>query len=175
MMNRLRAFSHKTKAAAQKGLTLVELVVSMGLMSLFMLVLTDIVVAVGNVQTESEAVSAVAQDGRYILARLTYDIQRAESVATPPFLGATSTQMVVVIGGGVAHTYALSGGNLRLTASSLTDNLNSSETTISNFSIQRHGNSGGKETLTFTFTVTSKATPDSGVESAVFTTTVGRR
>lgn len=159
----------------ERGLTLVELIVSMGLMSIFMLVLTDIVVAVGDVQTESEAASAVAQDGRYILARLSYDIQRADSIATPPFPGASSTTMVLTIGGGVAHTYTVSGGNLQVTASSLTDNLNSSETTVSGFSIQRYGNSGGKDTLTINFTLTSDAVRDSGAEVKTFTTTVGRR
>jgi prepilin-type N-terminal cleavage/methylation domain-containing protein len=175
MITYLRAMLHKSRTTAQRGLTLVELIVSMGLMSIFMLVLTDIVVAVGDVQTESEAASAVAQDGRYILARLSYDVQRAESIATPPFVGASSTQMVLTIGGGTAYTYALSGGNLRLTANSLTDNLNSSETTVSGFSIQRYGNSGGKHTLTISFTLTSTATRDTGAEVKTFTTTVGVR
>ena len=164
----------KLQTIAERGFTLVEMLITMGLMSIFMLVLTDIISAVGDVQVESEATSAVSQDGRFILARLSYDIGRASSVTTPGSLGSTTSSLVLVIGG-VTYTYALSGGNLQLSVSPNTDNLNGADTTISSFTVQRLGNAGGKETLTVQFTVTSVAVRDSGAEVRTFTTTVGRR
>jgi prepilin-type N-terminal cleavage/methylation domain-containing protein len=164
----------KQHTTQPSGFTLVEMIIVMGLMSIFMVVLTDIVVSVGDVQTESQATSSVAQDGKFLLARLSYDIQRATSISTPTNLGDTSANLVLVIGG-VTQTYAVSGGNLQLTNNLGTNNLNGSDTTISAFSATRRGNVGGKETISFTFTVTSLAIQDSGAEVKTFTTTVGRR
>ncbi len=159
---------------AVRGFSLVELIIVMGLMTIFMVVLTDIVVAVSNVQTESEATSSVSEDGRFILARLSYDIQRANSITTPASLGGTSVSLAIVIGG-VTQTYALSGGNLQLTNNLGTSNLNGSETTISALSFTRRGNIGGKDTITLSFTVTSQVLQNSGAEVKTYTTTVGRR
>jgi prepilin-type N-terminal cleavage/methylation domain-containing protein len=159
---------------SQQGLTLIELLIVMGILSVFMVVLTDVFSAVARVRSESEATSAVAMDGRYVLSRLSYDIQRASSVTTPATLGASSASLVLVINS-VTQTYAISGGNLQLTNDFGTNNLNGSETTVSGLTIQRLGNSGGKETLKIGVTVTSDAIRDGGQETKTYTTTVGRR
>src|SRR5688572_12402979 len=119
----------KLRRGHHTGFTLVELLITMGLLSIFMLVITDIFAAVVDVRTESEATSAVSEDSRFLLARLSYDVQRASAVTTPAALGGASGTLGLTIGG-VAHTYAVSGGNLQLTNPSA-DNLNSSETVIS--------------------------------------------
>jgi prepilin-type N-terminal cleavage/methylation domain-containing protein len=158
----------------QAGFTLVELLMTMALMGIFVVVLTDMVSATMDVQTESAAVSAVSEDSRYILARLDYDIQRATSITTPAALGGSGASLALVIAG-VTHTYAVSGGNLQLTDGSGTVNLNSNETTLSGVSFQRLGNSGGKETVRLSLTVTSIASTDQGQDSRSLTTTLGRR
>lgn len=161
--------------AAAQGFTLVEMLIAMGLMTIFLVVLSDIVVTVAQISQESDATSSVAEDGRYILSRLSYDIGRATSVTTPGSLGATTSNLVLVIGG-ANYTYSISGGNLQLAVSPNTDNLNGGDTTISGLSVQRLGNSGGKETLSLSFTVTSKTIRNgSTLESKTYTTTVGRR
>ncbi len=147
---------------------------TMALMGIFLVIITDIVSATMDVQIESTATSAVSEDSRFLLARLDYDIGRATAITTPSSLGGSSASLVVTIGG-VAHTYALSGGNLQLTNNNGTSNLNSNETTISGASFQRLGNSGGKETVRVSFTVTSTAQTDQGADSRSFTTTFGRR
>jgi prepilin-type N-terminal cleavage/methylation domain-containing protein len=166
----------KVLQAAAQGFTLVEMLIAMGLMTIFLVVLSDIVVTVGQVSQESDATSTVAEDGRYILSRLSYDIERATSVTTPAALGNTTNNLVLVIGG-VTYTYSINGSNnLQLVVSPNTDTLNGGDTTISNFTVQRLGNSGGKETLTVNFTVTSKTFRNgSTLESKTYTTTVGRR
>jgi prepilin-type N-terminal cleavage/methylation domain-containing protein len=160
--------------ASTSGFTLVELLISMALMGMFMVVLTDVVSSTLNVQTESEATSSVSEDGRFLLARLDYDLQRATSITTPAALGGSGASLVLVIGG-VSNTYALSSGNLQLTNGSGTNNLNGNDTTISGLTFQRLGNSGGKDTIRVTFTVTSVARTDQGQDSRTFTTTFGRR
>jgi prepilin-type N-terminal cleavage/methylation domain-containing protein len=158
----------------QAGFTLVELLVAMGLMAGFLVVLTDVVSTTLDVQTESEATSSVSEDGRFLLARLDYDIQRATSITTPAALGSSNSSLVLVIGG-VTYTYALSGGNLQLTNNTGTTNLNSNDSTISGLNFQKLGNSGGKETIRASYTVTSVAQTDQGQDVRTFTTTFGRR
>ena len=158
----------------QAGFTLVELLVAMGLMGGFLVVLTDIVSTTLDVQTESESTSALSEDGRFFLARLDYDIQRATSISTPAIIGSTATSLALVIGG-VTHTYAVSGDNLQLANPTGTTNLNSNDTTVSGVSFRKLGNSGGKDTIRASFTITSVVQTDQGQDSRSFTTTFGRR
>lgn len=157
----------------QKGFTLVEIILYMALLSIFLIVLTDIFVSILDVRRESEATSAVEQDGRYILNRFMYDIPRASSVTTPASLGGSGSTLAIVIGG-TNYTYSLSGGNLQLNDGTI-NNLNSSGTSLSDISFQRIGNSGGKDTIKIQFTLTSVTTRPKGSEVRTFQTTVGRR
>lgn len=145
----------------------------MGLLSILLVALTDMFTSVLNVQTESEATAAVSQDGRFILSRLSYDLNHASSVTTPAALGGSGSTLAVVIGGNT-YTYAVSSGNLQLTNNLGTNNLNGSETIISGFTVQRLG-VASKDSIRLSFTVTSRPLPDQGAESKTFTTTVGRR
>lgn len=166
---------------SQRGFTLVELILYMALLSVFLVVLTDIFVAVLNIKVESEATSAVDQDGRFILSRLNYDIKRmaiSDTVSLPASFGPPASQSLSFTIGGVNYTYDTSGGNLRLTVGvSPSENLNSSETTVSGFGVQKLGNAGPgkKETLKIDFTVTSVTTRKVGNEVRSFQTTVSRR
>lgn len=158
----------------QQGFTLIELIIVMGVTTILLVMMTDVFASLAKVRTESEATSAVAQDGRFILARLEYDILRASSVTTPALLGNSGNTLALVIGG-VTYTYSVSGNNFQMVNNLGPDNLNGSETNISSFSVQKIGNSGGKETIKISITVTSKAVQSSGSESKTYTTTVGRR
>jgi type II secretory pathway pseudopilin PulG len=157
-----------------KGFTLVELLLYMALMTIFFGVLTNLFVATLDVKKESEATSAVEMDGKYILTRFGYDINRASAIGTPGTLGQTTSNMVLTIGG-VTQTYALSSGNLTLTVNGQTANLNGSETTISGLSFQRLGNSGGEPDIQIKFTATSTTKRPKGPEVRNYQTTVGLR
>ena len=173
-MKIIKNFASNFKMKAQKGFTLVELIIYMGLLSIFLFILSQMFAAILDIRTESESISAVEQDGRFIMTRLSYDINRSSSVTTPASLGSSGSSLVLVIGG-VNYTYAVSGGNLQLTNNLGTNNLNSSESTISSPTFQRVGNSGGKDTVKIQFTVNSVAQRDKGVETKTFYITGGRR
>lgn len=158
----------------QSGMTLVEILIVMGILALFLTVLTDILVTVVDVRTEADATSAVAEDGRYLLARLSYDIQRASAVTTPAALGGSGGTLVLTIGG-IAHTYTTSSNNLQMTNNLGSINLNGDGTTVSGLTFHRLGNISGKDTVRVTFTVTSTTRDNQGFESETYTTTVGRR
>lgn len=161
---------------SKKGFTLIELTIYFGLLSIFILVLTEIFVSVLNTQLSSESTSSVAQDGRFIYSRLIYDINSADNVTLPANLGDTSDTLVL-IRGGQTYTYSLSNGNLELQDPSLDiQPLNGVDTTISNFVVTRLGNAGGKHTFQINFRVTGNIQlPGGRVDTQVFQTTAGLR
>ena len=158
----------------QQGVTFVEILLVMGLLGIFLVVLTSIFTATLDVQTQSEAYSATVSDGRFIMTRLNYDISRATAISTPASLGTSGASLVMTVGGSV-YTYALSGSDLQLTDVIGTANLNGSGTTVSNLSFQRLGNVGGKDTIRYSFKLTSTAKDKSGNDSLTFTSTAERR
>ena len=150
----------------------------MALLSIFLLTLTDIFVSILDVQLESDATSAVEQDGRFILSRLSYDIPRATDISTPHQIGQTRSNLIMTIAGVTTYEYKENGGDLQLINDLGTNNLNSSESTISNLSFQRIANSAvpdTKDTIKIQFTITSKTIRSGGPETKTFQTTIGRR
>lgn len=158
----------------KKGLSIVELIIYMGLLSILLMVLTDVFVSILDVRKESEAVTVVEQDGNYILARLFYDVSRASSITTPASPGSSTSSLVINVGG-VNYTYSLNSGNLQLVNNNGTDVLNSINTTISNPTFLRIGNSGGKNSIQISFTVSSVTKRNNGPETKTYQTSVGLR
>ena len=156
------------------GFTIVELVIYSALLLVFLLVLTQIFFSVLDVQLESEATSAVTQDGRYIVLRLIYDVSRATAMTTPAALGQQTSNLVLTIGG-TTYTYSVTGGILSLNDGTTTQRLNSVGTTISNPTFRRLGNVSGKNSVKFAFTVTSTGLRSIGNEVQDFASTVGLR
>jgi hypothetical protein len=167
----------RIKIYSQKGTTIVELLLYMSILSILLTTLTSIFVSALDVQSESNATSSVEQDGNYILARLNYDIHRAQSISIPPSNGATSSSFQILIDGINNYTYTIDGNNnLILTNNIGTNNLNNYGTSISNFSVQRFGNIGGIEnTLKINFTATGRDERVSGSETKNFETNISLR
>ena len=111
-----------------------------------------------------EATSSVEEDGRFILSRLAYDINRATSVSIPPQIGQTRSNLRMDIAGDT-YEYSENARSLQLSNNFGTDIINSSETTVSNLSFQKIGNTGGKETVKFQFTLTSRTLRPQGPET----------
>ena len=160
---------------SKKGFTLVELLIYMGLLSIILVVLSQIFGSVLDAQLESQATSSVHRDGRFILSKLTYDVHRANSIVLPASLGTSSTSLQLDISG--INTYSLNNGNLELTSGLETNNLNSGDTTVSNLTFTRIGNSvaNAKNTVRITYTITSRIVRPKGLETKDFQTTIGIR
>ena len=155
------------------GFTLIELILYMALMSIFLIVLSELFISTLEVRKESEATSSVEADGRYILSRLSYDINRAQSVSVPQVPVNSDSTLTLVISGGPS-TYAQVSGNLTLTNSLGTNNLNGSGSTVSSLNFQRIG-TGTAPTIKIDFTLTSATERIGGSEIRNFTTTIGLR
>lgn len=156
----------------QAGVTLVEMLIVMGLLSAMLVVVATIFTAAADVQQQSDSYSATISSGRFIMARLNYDIARASSISTPSSVGATASSLVLNIGG-TPYTYALSGDNLQLTDGSGTDNLNSGDVVVSNPSFQELENTGGEPTILYSFTLSSTAESHGVSDTQTFTSAVG--
>ena len=155
----------------KRGFTIMELLIYMGLTAILLVVLTDIFVSILGVQSESTASSSVEQDGRYILARLSYDLPRASAIVNPSGLGQAATSSAILTIDGANYTYDGSTGNLLMG----TDQLNSFGTRISNLTFQRLGNAGGKNDLQIRFRLTSRINQRKGSETRDFQITLGQR
>lgn len=165
------------QVSGKKGFTLIELLLFMGMVSILLLVLTQMFVSVLDLQKESTAVSAIQEDGAMILSRMMYDISRADSIVTPSSLGQQTTSLQITTGG-INYTYSLNNnGNLELTDNVGTDQLNSFNSTVSNLTFTRLGNNivGGKHTIRLAFRLTSKVRQAKGFEVKNFQTTIGIR
>ncbi len=158
----------------QAGATLVELLLVMGLLSSLLVVVATVFTSSVDQQQLSRNYSSVTSNGRFIMARLNYDIGRASAVTTPASLGSSSASLVMTISS-TTYTYSLSGNDLQLNDSTSTANLNDNTVKVSSLSFQRLGNVSGKPTITYTFTVTGLSFTH-GVNSAqTFTSTVELR
>lgn len=171
-MKKLVAFYYQHKNS-RKGFTLVEILLYFALVSLLFIQLTSLFITVLEAKQDAHATSAVERDGQFILARMTYDIQRASSVTTPAALGDQTSQLALTIDGS-SYVYSLNGSTLELSRDGQAVPL-SSQVTISNFTVQRLGNVGDKHSLKIHFTAQSVIQKTSGYESREYETTIGLR
>jgi type II secretory pathway pseudopilin PulG len=156
------------------GFTIVELLIYMGLMAIFITVLLGIFTAALKTKLATQSTSNISQDSRYILSKLSYDINNADSV-TSPILGATNDSLQIVTSGSVS-TYAINGGNLVKTADGVSANLNGMDTQLDSISFKNIGNPGGKPTIQVIYTVRSKIIiQGGGTETQTINTTIGTR
>jgi len=158
------------------GTTLIELLMYMGLLMILLGIITNIFTSALDVQSESQSTSSVEQDGRFILSRLSYDIQRAQTIVIPASLGQQAATIQLTIDG-ILYSYSIdSSSNLQLVNSLGTNIINSYDSNVSNFSAQRIGNAGGVEdTLKISFTLTSRTQRIGSIETRQFQTTIAKR
>lgn len=157
-----------------EGFTLVELIVYFGIFSFLLLILTNIFSSSLASQLESESLSSVEQDGRFILLRLSRDIQSADSISLPLATGDTNSSLQIIISG-ETYTYSLSNGNIVLSNNYGANQLNNFNTTISDLNFSRIGNINGKNTIKVNLTITSHAILNGQPESKLLESTIGTR
>lgn len=134
-----------TKNSKYLGSSLIELVLYMGLMSIFILVLMNMFTTTLDTKLNSESVGSVNRDSRYILSKLIYILQNSEDVISPAY-GTTSDTLHVVHNGQDIQV-ASSSGKMVLTNGAESHSLNSLDTDLVNISFTNTGKPGGKSTI----------------------------
>jgi hypothetical protein len=157
----------------KKGFTIIEFVIYCGLLFIFLSIMTGIFTQILDTQLVSESTNPLTQDSRYIFSRLTYDVGRANSIATPSAIGGQSSTLGLVIKG---QSYSYAPVGLTLTESDITGSrvLNSYATQVSDISFRRYGNVGGKPSIRVILTLTGVASASSGIRTKDFSTTIGQ-
>lgn len=172
-----RKIIRKISCGNEKGLTLIEMLIYMGIFTILITVLANIFTALITTQINSQATSAADTNGRYILARLLYDIQRASAIITPATPGTTSTGLQITING-INYLYSTdNSGDFQIkdiTDNLPADNLNGYDASISAVTFTRIGNIG-EDTIQIHFTVNSQTNETKGPETRTFQTTVELR
>lgn len=153
----------------QRGVTFVEVLVTMALLSGFLLVLSSFLTASIDMQLQTGSYAAVTADGRFVLSRLDYDIRRATAITTPSALGDTGSSLALAIGGST-YTYSIDSGRLKLDIDGTSDFITGDKTVISSLNFQKLGNSGGKASVRYSFTVTGQADNKPDVQTYTNTT-----
>lgn len=160
---------------------MIELAIYAGLLGILLVILSEFFIAIVNVQLVSNADTAIDQDGKYMLARMSYDFKRAKAILAPALGQSAATASATIADAGTDYTYryALIDSNLILTVGAASSRLNSDGTRLANFSVTRIGNSeqntSAKDTLRISFTLQSIASTSSGVNEVPYQTTVSLR
>jgi len=156
----------------QRGVTLVEVLITMGLLSVFLVILTTIFTSSVDVQSQTSSYAAITTDGRFVLSRLEYDIRRASAITTPASLGGTDSSLVLTIDGDT-YTYSVTSGRLQLDINGTADYVTSEQSTISGLNFQKLGTSGGTESVRYNSTLSSDSAHHT--DTLTFTSTTERR
>ena len=136
----------------KRGFTIVELLIYIGIIGTLLTVLGGILISTLDVQMESESTSAVEADGRFLLARLSYDLHQASSLTTPAAAGDTADSLGLTISG-QTYTYAVTNSVMQLTTPSGSSPLTNPDVVVTNFSVTRLGNPGGLPTAQVNLTI----------------------
>ncbi len=179
MKEQMKKYLVRSKTHA-KGFTLIELVLYTGLLSILVGVMGAMFGQILDVQLESEATASVDQDGRYVLAKMIYDmksVNTGDSIIVPANPGDTTSTLQIEINS-IDYTYSLdSNSNLILTNGSTgeVNVMNGVNSSVSGVSFQRIGAGGSNDTIRVSFTVSSRIQQTSGIESRTFQTTLARQ
>ncbi len=167
--------NHKSiKMHKQRGFTLVELLIYMGLLVIMIVVFTQIFVSILDNQLRSTNTSNVADDGRYIYSRFIYDVNRADSIASPSAYGSSSASMTLVIDG-IDNTYSATNGSLLVTTPTNTFILNGYGSTVTDLIFTKVGSPSAKSTVRMNFTISGTINSRGLIDRQDFQTTAGLR
>jgi hypothetical protein len=155
----------------QRGFTITEMLLYMGLLTILVGILGSIFGSIIDTQLESNALSNVDQDGRYIMAKLIYDFHASQSITTPTTPGQQTSSLQIIVNS-QNYTYSLNNSNLQLVNNLGTNQLNSIGSTVSNLSFLRIGTGDNNDTVKVRFTLTSSASRTKGPEIRNFETTL---
>lgn len=164
----------KDNKTTKKGFTLIEILIYMGILSALLVIFVDMFATLVNKQLEVESDSAIQQDSSYILSKFSYDFGLAKAIVVPAAPGSPSASLKLLLGSS-HYDYFLKDGNIISSNSGILNQLNSSETSISNLTFQRLGTGDKNDVIQLKCTMTSTVKKQSGYEVIQFATTLGIR
>ncbi len=142
------------KSLGNKGVTIVELMIYLGLSTIMLLILSQLFVAILEESVKVQNYSAVQADGRYVLGRLKMQLNNADSVSVPASLGDSAGELVLTEGG-VTYRYYVNSEHLYLSDGTGDYLVSDLDTRITDALFTRTGNADGKPVILIEFTSSS--------------------
>jgi hypothetical protein len=137
-----------------KGITIVELLIYLGLSTILLLILSQFFVSILDESFATQNYSAVQDDGRYIMARLRYQISSADSITLPVNLGETSTSLQLATGG-ITYNYFVRDEKFYYSVGTTEALMSSLDSKVTDVSFTKLGNVGGKPVVNIAFTISA--------------------
>ncbi|MCB9812975.1 MAG: prepilin-type N-terminal cleavage/methylation domain-containing protein [Pseudomonadales bacterium] len=159
-----KGFNIRKSFSLQKGFTLVELLIYMGLSMILLAIISGIFISVLSVRNESIKSSSLEREGRYILARLSHDVYSAQDIIEPATLGESSTTLQLLVNSDL-FTYSINDDKLYLTNTSGTHLLSGESVNVMSFNVTRLGNEGGKNAVEIELTTQSQNVSEGKIEN----------
>ncbi len=153
------------------GFTMVEMLMVMGIMSILVVILSQVFGAILTMKLRSQATTAVAQDGRYAISRLAYDVARASDITS----GSGGTLRLLI--GGTSYVYQREGTTLVLSVGGgASQALTSIGSQITALNFTHFADMGGKKSVQINLTIAASIIQSGGATLArSLTTTVATR
>lgn len=150
---------------------MVEMLMVMGIMSVLVVILSQVFGSILTMKLKSQATSAVAQDSRYVITRLAYDISRASDITT----GSGNTLRILI--NGSSYLYQLQGTSLVLSVNGgASQALTGVGTKVTNLSFVRFVDLGGKKSVQINLTIApTTIQPGGSTGERQLTTTIATR
>ena len=172
-----KGFSLKTRSGAseksQKGFSLIETIVYFTLLSIILLLLTDLFLTLSESFLESRSKGQIEIEGERTIRRLIYDIRRTDSLITPPNPGDVSTTLEIDING-ITHIYSLNGATIELDDGQI-NSLSSNTVAVQQLTFTNISTAATRPTIKINFSLDSTTPTKAGVESKDFETVVSLR
>lgn len=155
------------KSLGNKGITIVELMIYLGLSIVMLLVLSQLFVAILEESVKVQNYSAVQTDGRYVLGRLKMQLNNADLVSVPTNLGDSAGELVLTEDGTTYHYY-INNEQLYLNDGTGDYLVSDLDTRITNMLFTRTGNTDGKPVILIEFTSSSGVAGTAQYESQTY-------
>lgn len=165
---------HNNNHQAEQGFSLVELLLYMGLLSVFLVVISTFFVSILDVQSRALSSSELEENSKFISNRLKYELRSAESATNSAELGAASSS-IVLIRDSVSYTFSVLDNTLQRASASATVVLHDDDVQLSNFSVVRVGNEGQFDTFIIDYSLTSATQVGGDADQRDYQLTVGMR
>lgn len=150
----------------KSGFTLVEMLITMGIVSTLFIIFAQLAGGIFSLQLESGSYATLTQDYRYLLSRLAYDVSRATTLTV-----VDSSTLDLTINSSVSR-YHWDGSDLTINDVPL----NSSSTSLPTLSFSANQVLGGLSSVTVDATLTTTySLPNQSQVSISLNTTLGTR
>jgi len=139
---------------SQKGFTLLELVIFTAIFSMTIIAFISVLVSITRTQVRQTAVTEVNQQSQFLLQAVQFYVERSSFINIAADVATTSVNLVMTADAETPTLIFASGTQIfSKVGSDPAQVLTSNRVSVTDFSMTKHSNPGGKDTLSVSFTI----------------------